>query len=151
MSLRKHLQLQAGVVLMSFLPVPILTNSIKIWKNHLPNVNYIHINVRQLHVLNGLSHMHQWHRENVWHHYECLQLSMLSTACSEISCNVKWNVYLAMEIPDRVSFVSGQNSDEIVRSCELSWRFFFSVEPALKLSYYYRPARVIIIRTEEML
>ena len=44
--------------------------------------------------------------------------------CSEISCNVKWNVYLAMEIPDRVSFVSGQNSDEIVRSCELSWRFF---------------------------
>ena len=28
--------------------------------------------------------------------------------CSEISCNVKWNVYLAMEIPDRVSFVSGQ-------------------------------------------
>jgi len=43
------------------------------------------------------------------------------TACSEISCNVKWNVYLAMEIPDRVSFVSGQNSDEIVRSCELSW------------------------------
>jgi len=41
--------------------------------------------------------------------------------CSEISCNVKWNVYLAMEIPDRVSFVSGQNSDEIVRSCELSW------------------------------
>ena len=29
-------------------------------------------------------------------------------ACSEISCNVKWNVYLAMEIPDRVSFVSGQ-------------------------------------------
>ena len=41
-------------------------------------------------------------------------------ACSEISCNVKLNVYLAMEIPDRVSFVSGQNSDEIVRSCELS-------------------------------
>ena len=40
--------------------------------------------------------------------------------CSEISCNVKLNVYLAMEIPDRVSFVSGQNSDEIVRSCELS-------------------------------
>jgi len=40
--------------------------------------------------------------------------------CSEISCNVKWNVYLAMEIPDRVSFVSGQNSDEIVRSYELS-------------------------------
>ena len=28
--------------------------------------------------------------------------------CNEISCNVKWNVYLAMEIPDRVSFVSGQ-------------------------------------------
>ena len=56
-----------------------------------------------------------------------------------------------MEIPDRVSFVSGQNSDEIVRSYELSYRFFFSVEPALKLSYYYRPARVIIIRTEEML
>jgi len=25
-----------------------------------------------------------------------------------------------MEIPDRVSFVSGQNSDEIVRTCELS-------------------------------
>jgi len=43
------------------------------------------------------------------------------TSCSEISCNVKLNVYLAMEIPDRVSFVSGQNSDEIVRSCELSW------------------------------
>ena len=40
--------------------------------------------------------------------------------CSEISCNVKLNVYLAMEIPDHVSFVSGQNSDEIVRSCELS-------------------------------
>ena len=40
--------------------------------------------------------------------------------CSEISCNVQQNVYLAMEIPDRVSFVSGQNSDEIVRSCELS-------------------------------
>jgi len=55
-----------------------------------------------------------------------------------------------MEIPDRVSLDSGQNSDEIVRSCELFWRFF-SVEPALKLSYYYRPARVIIIRTEEML
>jgi len=46
--------------------------------------------------------------------------------CSEISCNVKLNVYLAMEIPDRVSFVSGQNSDEIVRSCELSWRFFLA-------------------------
>ena len=46
------------------------------------------------------------------------------SVCSEISCNVKWNVYLAMEIPDRVSFVSRQNSDEIVRSCELSWRFF---------------------------
>jgi len=45
----------------------------------------------------------------------------MSKVCSEISCNVKWNVYLAMEIPDRVSFVSGQNSDEIVRSCELSW------------------------------
>jgi len=44
-----------------------------------------------------------------------------TSGCSEISCNVKWNVYLAMEIPDRVSFVSGQNSDEIVRSCELSW------------------------------
>jgi len=28
--------------------------------------------------------------------------------CSEISCNVKKNVYLAMEIPDRVRFVSGQ-------------------------------------------
>ena len=42
------------------------------------------------------------------------------SVCSEISCNVKSNVYLAMEIPDRVSFVSGQNSDEIVRSCELS-------------------------------
>ena len=27
--------------------------------------------------------------------------------CSEISCNVKWNVYLAMKIPDCVSFVSG--------------------------------------------
>jgi len=27
--------------------------------------------------------------------------------CSEISCNVKWNVYLAMEIPDCVSFISG--------------------------------------------
>jgi len=27
--------------------------------------------------------------------------------CSEISCNVKLNVYLAMEIPDHVSFVSG--------------------------------------------
>ena len=43
-----------------------------------------------------------------------------SVTCSEISCNVKLNVYLAMEIPDHVSFVSGQNSDEIVRSCELS-------------------------------
>ena len=42
------------------------------------------------------------------------------SVCSEISCNVKLNVYLAMEIPDHVSFVSGQNSDEIVRSCELS-------------------------------
>ena len=39
-------------------------------------------------------------------------------ACSEISCNVKWNVYLAMEIPDCVSFISGQNSDDRVRSCE---------------------------------
>ena len=38
--------------------------------------------------------------------------------CSEISCNVKWNVYLAMEIPDCVSFISGQNSDDRVRSCE---------------------------------
>ena len=27
--------------------------------------------------------------------------------CSEISCNVKWNVSLAMEIPDCVSFISG--------------------------------------------
>ena len=27
--------------------------------------------------------------------------------CSEISCNVKLNVYLAMKIPDCVSFVSG--------------------------------------------
>ena len=41
-----------------------------------------------------------------------------SARCSEISCNVKWNVYLAMEIPDRVSFVSGQNSDDRARSCE---------------------------------
>ena len=40
------------------------------------------------------------------------------TLCSEISCNVKWNVYLAMEIPDCVSFISGQNSDDRVRSCE---------------------------------
>ena len=39
-------------------------------------------------------------------------------ACSEISCNVKWNVYLAMGIPDCVSFISGQNSDDRVRSCE---------------------------------
>ena len=38
--------------------------------------------------------------------------------CSEISCNVKLNVYLAMEIPDCVSFISGQNSDDRVRSCE---------------------------------
>ena len=45
---------------------------------------------------------------------------LLPQQCSEISCNVKLNVYLAMEIPDHVSFVSGQNSDEIVRSCELS-------------------------------
>ena len=52
--------------------------------------------------------------------------SIRRDSCSEISCNVKWNVYLAMEIPDRVSFVSGQNSDEIVRSCELSWRFFLA-------------------------
>ena len=86
---------------------------------------------------------------------KCVPLTVASECgvyplCSEISCNVKWNVYLAMEIPDRVSFVSGQNGDEIVPSCELSWRFF-SVEPALKLSYYYRPAQVIIIRTEEML
>ena len=55
---------------------------------------------------------------------KALLTDMLSPLCSEISCNVKWNVYLAMEIPDRVSFVSGQNSDEIVRSHELSWRFF---------------------------
>ena len=41
-----------------------------------------------------------------------------SAECSEISCNVKWNVYLAMEIPDCVSFISGQNSDDRVRSCE---------------------------------
>ena len=40
------------------------------------------------------------------------------TLCSEISCNVKWNVYLAMQIPDCVSFISGQNSDDRVRSCE---------------------------------
>ena len=46
--------------------------------------------------------------------------TFVSAHCSEISCNVKLNVYLAMEIPDHVSFVSGQNSDEIVRSCELS-------------------------------
>ena len=38
--------------------------------------------------------------------------------CSEISCNVKWNVYLAMEIPDCVSFISGQNNDDRVWSCE---------------------------------
>jgi len=41
-----------------------------------------------------------------------------SHQCSEISCNVKLNVYLAMEIPDCVSFISGQNSDDRVRSCE---------------------------------
>ena len=41
-----------------------------------------------------------------------------SEHCSEISCNVKWNVYLAVEIPDCVSFISGQNSDDRVRSCE---------------------------------
>ena len=45
-------------------------------------------------------------------------ISMLPGNCSEISCNVKWNVYLAMEIPDCVSFISGQNSDDRVRSCE---------------------------------
>ena len=44
--------------------------------------------------------------------------SSLKVNCSEISCNVKWNVYLAMEIPDCVSFISGQNSDDRVRSCE---------------------------------
>ena len=49
-----------------------------------------------------------------------VSLRISQARCSEISCNVKLNVYLAMEIPDRVSFVSGQNSDEIVRSCELS-------------------------------
>ena len=43
---------------------------------------------------------------------------LLTRTCSEISCNVKWNVYLAMEIPDCVSFISGQNSDDRVRSCE---------------------------------
>ena len=31
----------------------------------------------------------------------------LQLCCSEISCNVKLNVYLAMKIPDCVSFVSG--------------------------------------------
>ena len=44
--------------------------------------------------------------------------NMTKDQCSEISCNVKWNVYLAMEIPDCVSFISGQNSDDRVRSCE---------------------------------
>ena len=53
-----------------------------------------------------------------------------------------------MEIPDRVSLDSGQNSDEIVRTCELSWRFF-NVEPALKLSYYYRPARVLLLEQKK--
>jgi len=55
-----------------------------------------------------------------------------------------------MEIPDRVSFVSGQI---VTKQFGLTNYLivFFSVEPALKLSYYYRPARVIIIRTEEML
>ena len=48
-----------------------------------------------------------------WQNY-AIQL----TVCSEISCNVKLNVYLAMEIPDCVSFISGQNSDDRVRSCE---------------------------------
>ena len=48
----------------------------------------------------------------------CLTTTTTTTKCSEISCNVKWNVYLAMEIPDCVSFISGQNSDDRVRSCE---------------------------------
>jgi len=52
--------------------------------------------------------------------YSQFYVQTANVSCSEISCNVKLNVYLAMEIPDRVSFVSGQNSDEIVRSCELS-------------------------------
>ena len=62
-------------------------------------------------------------------HYSCKSrktvcVRLHACDCSEISCNVKWNVYLAMEIPDCVSFISGQNSDEIVRSYELSYRFF---------------------------
>ena len=36
-----------------------------------------------------------------------VEIGSTSATCSEISCNVKWNVYLAMKIPDCVSFVSG--------------------------------------------
>ena len=36
-----------------------------------------------------------------------ISLKFRLAVCSEISCNVKLNVYLAMKIPDCVSFVSG--------------------------------------------
>ena len=39
--------------------------------------------------------------------YITLTCGLTGHLCSEISCNVKLNVYLAMEIPDCVSFVSG--------------------------------------------
>ena len=40
-------------------------------------------------------------------HSELLAQFGSKCLCSEISCNVKLNVYLAMKIPDCVSFVSG--------------------------------------------
>ena len=42
-------------------------------------------------------------RATIGHH----NFAMSGSECSEISCNVKWNVSLAMEIPDCVSFISG--------------------------------------------
>ena len=65
---------------------------------------------------------HLWYHEMFATQYGltfCFYMrSLYEYECSEILCNVKWNVYLAMEIPDCVSFISGQNSDDRVRSCE---------------------------------
>ena len=64
----------------------------------------------------SILHCRQCHFDDRRCRLTCLANMMV--VHSEISCNVKLNVYLAMEIPDCVSFISGQNSDDRVRSCE---------------------------------
>ena len=78
----------------------------QIWLNLSTEAVGLRVDYLQLKVMKPVLVCHHLSDLMVWH------------TCSEISCNVKWNVYLAMEIPDCVSFISGQNSDDRVRSCE---------------------------------